>query len=50
VFLLEAPDELRRLLRDQPSLWLPGVGLVALLGTQAAHPRTRRKRNELNGG
>jgi hypothetical protein len=31
VILLEAPDELRRLLRDQPSLWLPGVGLVALL-------------------
>ena len=23
MFLLESPDELRRLLRDQPSLWLP---------------------------
>jgi glutathione synthase/RimK-type ligase-like ATP-grasp enzyme len=28
MFLLESPDELRRLLRDQPSLWLPDNLLV----------------------
>lgn len=49
MFLLESPDELRRLLRDQPSLWLPD-NLLLLQERFVLPPERGIVRMELLGG
>src|SRR6185369_12297098 len=49
MFLLNSPDELRKLLREQPSLWLPD-NLLLLQEYFAVDPAQGIVRMELLGG